>query len=53
MDVARKVVILARECGLEVEMSDLSIESLVPAELAALPSGDEYLAKLSEVRQTM
>ena len=50
LDVARKVIILARECGLRVEMSDLSIESLVPPALAGLPSGDEYMARLPEVR---
>lgn len=33
MDVARKVVILARELGLELELGQLEIEGLVPAEL--------------------
>eukprot|EP00741_Cyanophora_paradoxa_P011199 tig00020554_g10819.t1 len=33
LDVARKVVILAREAGLDVELSDLNIISLVPEEL--------------------
>ncbi len=28
MDVARKVVILARECGLHVELDTLALESL-------------------------
>lgn len=30
VDVARKVCILARECGMKVEMSDIPIKSLVP-----------------------
>jgi homoserine dehydrogenase len=47
LDVARKVVILARECGLEVELTDVDIESLVPKELTALKTADEYLAQVT------
>ena len=33
MDVARKVVIMARECDLPVELASLQVHSLVPAVL--------------------
>ena len=47
MDVARKVTILARECGANAELSDLSISSLVPAALEGV-SVDEFLRRLPE-----
>jgi|LauGreSBDMM110SN_4_FD.fasta_scaffold76280_2 aspartokinase/homoserine dehydrogenase 1 len=48
-DVARKVTILARECGLQAEISDLEVESLVPVALSTLATGDEYLRNLPKV----
>jgi len=57
MDVARKVVILAREIGASIELSDVDVEGLVPDELqslsvpdflAALPSRDGAMADLFE-----
>lgn len=47
-DVARKMVILAREMDLRVEVSSVTIEKLIPDELFAL-SVSEFLAKLSEL----
>jgi len=47
-DVARKVTILARECGLQLELSDIPIESLVPEALRGLNSSEEYMARLPE-----
>jgi aspartokinase/homoserine dehydrogenase 1 len=46
-DVARKVTILARECGLELELADVPVHSLVPGALAEV-SVEEYLARLPE-----
>ena len=45
MDVARKAVILAREAGINLELSDIDIESLVPDVLADA-TVDEFLDRL-------
>ncbi|MFM1887085.1 MAG: Aspartokinase I/homoserine dehydrogenase [Pseudomonadota bacterium] len=44
-DVARKLIILAREMGLRLEMSDVKVESLVPVDLSR-GSIDEFLSGL-------
>ena len=46
MDVARKVTILARECGLNLELSDVPIQSLVPEPLRNVESVDEFMKEL-------
>ncbi|CAI5498311.1 unnamed protein product [Closterium sp. Naga37s-1] len=48
MDVARKVVIVAREAGLQLELSDVPVQSLVPKPLEDVASADEFLARLPE-----
>ncbi|PMQ05751.1 Bifunctional aspartokinase/homoserine dehydrogenase 1 [Dyella sp. AD56] len=45
LDVARKLVILAREAGWSLSLDDVDVQSLVPRELAALPA-DEVMDKL-------
>ena len=46
MDVARKLIILGREMGLPLELKDVKIESLVPAELAG-ESIEQFMGHLS------
>jgi aspartokinase/homoserine dehydrogenase 1 len=45
IDVARKLIILAREMGLEVEMKSVQVESMVPEDLRSA-SVEEYLNTL-------
>lgn len=47
LDVARKVVIAARESGLNLSLDDVSVASLVPAELEDC-SVAEYIGRLPE-----
>ena len=47
MDVARKLTILARELGLDIEIGDFPVRSLVPDELQDC-SIDEFLERLPE-----
>jgi aspartokinase/homoserine dehydrogenase 1 len=47
-DVARKLVILAREIGLGLEVHDIEVESLVPAELVAATSIEDFLGRLAD-----
>jgi len=51
-DVARKLVILAREAGLAISLDDVDVQSLVPASLAAL-SREDFLARLFEADDDM
>ena len=46
-DVARKLIILGREMGLRLEISDVEVESLVPSELAGCGI-DEFVERLAE-----
>jgi aspartokinase/homoserine dehydrogenase 1 len=46
-DVARKLVILAREIGLDLELSDVEVESLVPAHAAGAANPEAFLEQLA------
>ncbi|NNF15824.1 MAG: bifunctional aspartate kinase/homoserine dehydrogenase I [Gammaproteobacteria bacterium] len=47
MDVARKLTILGREMGLDLELEDVEVESLVPEDLLEV-SIDEFMERLSD-----
>jgi aspartokinase/homoserine dehydrogenase 1 len=52
MDVARKLVILGREMGLKIELTDVALEGLIPAQLATCPP-DEFMSRLGELDAPM
>ncbi|MCJ8164101.1 bifunctional aspartate kinase/homoserine dehydrogenase I [Pontibacter sp. E15-1] len=49
LDVARKLIILAREVGLRSELEDVAIESLVPAFAADAVDYTAFLSKKEEI----
>ena len=51
-DVARKLVILAREAGRELTLEQVQVESLIPAALAQVSPSD-FLARLDEFDAAM
>ena len=53
MDVARKLVILGREAGMHLNLSDITVESLVPPSLASLKSSEEFMNRLTELDEPM
>lgn len=52
LDVARKLVILAREAGRALSLEDVEVENLVPLALRDV-SRDEFLARLEEMDAPM
>ncbi len=51
-DMQRKLLILAREIGLELELEDIELDSLVPDNLAQV-SLDEFLSRIDELDQPL
>lgn len=49
VDVARKVLILARELDIELDLEDVEVESLVPKHLKALPL-EEFMQRLGDIQ---
>ncbi|HWK08719.1 MAG TPA: bifunctional aspartate kinase/homoserine dehydrogenase I [Vicinamibacterales bacterium] len=51
-DVARKLIILAREIGLDLELADVELEGLVPESLRSA-TAEEFLVRLPELDAAM
>jgi aspartokinase/homoserine dehydrogenase 1 len=51
-DVARKLVILARELGMRLELADVALEGLIPVSLSGC-SVDEFMTRLEELDAPM
>lgn len=48
LDVARKLLILARECGAQMELKDIKVENLIPKELRSEKSVNQFMKKLNK-----
>ena len=48
LDIARKLLILIRESGNEIELSDIEIDNLVPTKLRKIKNVDQFLEELAK-----
>ena len=48
-DVARKALIIAREAGMEIELSDIKMNSIFPKDFSIEGTVDEFMARLPEI----
>lgn len=53
MDIARKVLIIAREAGLALELEDVQIDSLLTQELEDCKNTDEFMQKLPSLDKSI
>lgn len=51
LDVARKLIILAREVGLSVSLEDVEVNSLIPPALAKIESFDDFIKERDQIDQ--
>jgi aspartokinase/homoserine dehydrogenase 1 len=52
-DVARKLLILARQTGLQLDIADVNVETLVPRKLAREPFSEGFFSALAEFDDEM
>ncbi len=53
LDVARKLLVIARETGLNLELNDIQLTPVVPQELAEITDANKFLAALPSVDQSI
>ncbi|HMT00503.1 MAG TPA: bifunctional aspartate kinase/homoserine dehydrogenase I, partial [Saprospiraceae bacterium] len=52
-DVRRKIIILTRESGYDIESADVNLKAVLPDELMQAPDVSSFLAKLPSIDQVM
>ncbi len=53
LDVARKVLIIAREAGIELELDDIELQTILTPELAAITDGDEFMQQVTQLDEVV